>query len=442
MADEKSPQSESSAKSRDGATLSPKLREVQLGEENLPIAELPIGKHIAEVARHYKHAAGKSDTYSPEVVDMIYHMSREGDMSDAAIRQFVAAKLAAEVEQPAGSPQATWDQLVFLSANLTRLVIDPYREKCNSEVSLGPDRARPLRLAWPIVTGGVDFAQLPEQVLAAFAAGTAASDLALMISAAQLSSLPTGGVSAIAVVDVDEPPPELARAAAVEISAARADLLTAEKVAAALAAIHEQTGGAIPVGVVAPAECARRVVDETIDLELDFYVADAQWTEVARPSGPLPEATAGPAIRVLADTVDRLRHHCREETRQVVYRGGIRDGADAGKAICCGATAVTIGLAGVVGLGHKLTELKDEATLLEKLAAPLDDADAARRLANVAKSVAIEVTMLARACGKSSVTNMEPEDLRSMSIAASEATGIPLAGRDIQFRRYGENGQA
>ena len=48
--------------------------------------------------------------------------------------------------------------------------------------------------------------------------------------------------------------------------------------------------------------------------------------------------------------------------------------------------------------------------------------------------------MLARACGKSSVTNMEPEDLRSMSIAVSAATGVPLAGRDVQFRRYEQNG--
>ena len=76
-------------------------------------------------------------------------------------------------------------------------------------------------------------------------------------------------------------------------------------------------------------------------------MTDAQWTDNARPTAPLSEMNAGPAIHVLADTIDRLRHHCREASRQVIYRGGIRDGADAGKAICCGATAVTIGLAGV-----------------------------------------------------------------------------------------------
>ena len=66
-------------------------------------------------------------------------------------------------------------------------------------------------------------------------------------------------------------------------------------------------------------------------------------------------------------------------------------------------------------------------------AAILED-DAARRVLNVAKSIVMEVTMLARACGKTSVTNMEPEDLRSLSIAVSEATGIPVAGKDFDFR--------
>lgn len=419
-------------KNRDGAALSPKL----------PIADaaMPIGKHIADVARHYKHAAGKSDTYSPEVVDMIYHMSREGNMSDESIREFVAAKLAAECEQPSAAPAATWDQLVFLSANLTRLVIDPYREKCNSVVVIGPERKKPLSLASPIVAGGIDFDALPDQVLTAFTAAVESADLALEISAGEAAQQLGPAARKILAVDIAGPLPDLTDVAAVELTASSADQLTSQNLAAAVDAVHAQTGGAIPVGVVAPAVCAARVVDETIDLDLDFYVADAQWTDTARPASPLPEMMAGPAIHVLADTIDRLRHHCREASRQVIYRGGIRDGADAGKAICCGATAVSIGLAGVVGMGYKFTALKDEPAMLKQLEQPLDAADAARRVENVIKSVAIEVTMLARACGKSSVTNMEPEDLRSMSIAVSAATGVPLAGRDVQFRRYEANG--
>ena len=435
MAEGNTEKTEPLDKNRDGAALSPKLPIA-----DLPGAGLPIGKHIADVARHYKHAAGKSDTYSPEVVDMIYHMSREGNMSDESIREFVAAKLEAECDQPSEPPAITWDQLVFLSANLTRLVIDPYREKCNSVVVIGTERKKPLQLASPIVAGGIDFDSLPEQVLTAFVTAAKSAKLAIAIPSGEAAKKILAATQEILAIDITEPLPDLTDVAAIELTAPTADVLTRDNLVPVIEAVRAATKSEIPVGVVAPAACAVRVVDETIELDLDFYVTDAQWTENERPASPLPETNAGPAIHVLADTIDRLRHHCKEASRQVIYRGGIRDGADAGKAICCGATAVTIGLAGVVGMGHKLTALKDEATLLGQLEKPLDAADAARRVENVIKSVSIEVTMLARACGKSSVTNMEPEDLRSMSIAVSAATGVPLVGRDVQFRRYEQNG--
>ena len=130
----------------DGATLSPKLKPkagVQLG---LPIGKIVQRTDAKAVARHYKHAAGKSDTYCPPVVDMIYHMARSGRFADDEVCQFVAAKLDAERTMPASRPPPTFDQLVFLSANLTRLVIDPYREKCNSRVQVGSRRAHHCRV--------------------------------------------------------------------------------------------------------------------------------------------------------------------------------------------------------------------------------------------------------------------------------------------------------
>ena len=39
--------------------------------------------------------------------------------------------------------------------------------------------------------------------------------------------------------------------------------------------------------------------------------------------------------------------------------------------------------------------------------------------------------MLARACGKSDVHDLEPEDLRALTLEASMITGIPLVGTDF-----------
>ena len=43
--------------------------------------------------------------------------------------------------------------------------------------------------------------------------------------------------------------------------------------------------------------------------------------------------------------------------------------------------------------------------------------------------------MLARACGKSDVHDLEPEDLRALTLEASFITGIPVVGTSMVFGR-------
>jgi hypothetical protein len=45
-----------------------------------------------------------------------------------------------------------------------------------------------------------------------------------------------------------------------------------------------------------------------------------------------------------------------------------------------------------------------------------------------------EMQMFARACGKNDVHDLEPEDMRAMTIEASAITGIPLVGTNFAFR--------
>jgi hypothetical protein len=47
---------------------------------------------------------------------------------------------------------------------------------------------------------------------------------------------------------------------------------------------------------------------------------------------------------------------------------------------------------------------------------------------NYLKTLVMELTTLARACGKSNVHNLEPEDLVALSIEAAAMAGVPLAG--------------
>ena len=40
----------------------------------------------------------------------------------------------------------------------------------------------------------------------------------------------------------------------------------------------------------------------------------------------------------------------------------------------------------------------------------------------------LELQMIARACGKANVHDLDPEDLRALTLEASLITGIPLVG--------------
>ena len=53
----------------------------------------------------------------------------------------------------------------------------------------------------------------------------------------------------------------------------------------------------------------------------------------------------------------------------------------------------------------------------------------AERVANFLHAMTLEIQMLARSCGKSDVHDLEPEDLRALTLEAEAITGVPLVGR-------------
>ena len=63
-----------------------------------------------------------------------------------------------------------------------------------------------------------------------------------------------------------------------------------------------------------------------------------------------------------------------------------------------------------------------------ELAARLDPIEGGRRLSNYLRALTLETQTLARACGKSHVHNLEPEDLVALTLEASAMARVPLAG--------------
>ncbi|MGH9002804.1 MAG: glutamate synthase-related protein, partial [Acidimicrobiia bacterium] len=124
------------------------------------------------------------------------------------------------------------------------------------------------------------------------------------------------------------------------------------------------------------------------------------------------------------------------------------------KALALGADAVSIGTAALTAMGADAPRYADEyhklgyepgdssiwhtgldptgiATQEPELEARLDLETAADRVFNFVQAMTMELQMLARACGKADVHDLEPEDMRALTLEASIITGIPLAGTDF-----------
>jgi methylamine---glutamate N-methyltransferase subunit C len=157
-----------------------------------------------------------------------------------------------------------------------------------------------------------------------------------------------------------------------------------------------------------------------------------------------------PALRQAVEVLQELDMHRKV---QLVISGGIRSGADVAKALAMGADAVSIGSAALIALDCNRPIHDDDyralgteagychhcqtgrcpvgiATQDPALEARLDVAEGARRVRNYLTVLTLEAQTLARACGKSHLLNLEPEDLAALTIEAAAMAGVPLAGTD------------
>ena len=192
----------------------------------------------------------------------------------------------------------------------------------------------------------------------------------------------------------------------------------------------------------------------------DVIVVDGMQGGTAATQTVFIEHVGIPTLAAVRQAVDALEDLNLRGTVQLVVSGGIRTGADVAKALAMGADAVSIGQGILIALGcnsesyiqndERHPAIEDYARLgtapgychhchtgqcpvgittqdpvLERR---LEPAIGARRVRNYLKTLNMELTTIARACGKQNVHHLEREDLVALTVEAAAMAGIPLAG--------------
>ena len=386
-----------------------------------------------------------------------------------------------------------FDDLVFLGASVSRYPLEGYRERCDTNVTLGARHgAVPLELEIPITIAGMSFGALSAPAKEAL--GRGATAVGTSTTTGDGGMTPEERRHSQTLVYQLLPsrygmnPDDLRAADAIEIVIGQGakpgggGILLGHKISERVAEMRD-----LPEGVDQRSACRHPDWTGPDDLEIkigelreitdwkkpifvkigasrpqfdvalavksgaDVVVLDGMQGGTAATQDVFIEHAGIPTLAAIRPAVDALQELGMHREVQLIVSGGIRSGADVAKALALGADAVSIGVAALIALGDNAPSLAEEyaaigtapgfyddwhegrdpagiSTQEDELAARFDPELGGRRLANYLRTMVLETQTLARACGKSHVHNLEPEDLVALTIEAAAMARVPLAG--------------
>ncbi len=237
------------------------------------------------------------------------------------------------------------------------------------------------------------------------------------------------------------------------------DWLGPDDLALKIDELREATNGEIPIQLKLGSARVYDDVRMAAKCNPDSIYIDAM--EGSTGAGPhiATEETGVPGIAAIRQARKALDDVGMTGEISLVYAGGIRNGADVAKAIALGADAVAIGTSAMMALNcnKAIPEANFEeeigveaghcyhchtgrcpvgvATQDPVLRKRLNPDEAAERVYNFLHTLTLECQMMARACGKTNVHSLEPEDLAALTMEASALAMVPLAGSQYTVGR-------
>jgi glutamate synthase domain-containing protein 2 len=224
--------------------------------------------------------------------------------------------------------------------------------------------------------------------------------------------------------------------------------------------LRELTDWEKPIYVKVGASRTFNDVKLAVHAGADVIVVDGMQGGTAATQTVFIEHVGIPTLAAVRQAADALEDLNMKGKVQLIVSGGIRTGADVAKAIAMGADAVSIGQGILIALGcnsetyiqqgehHSAVEdyaalgttpgychhchtgkcpvgVTTQDAILEKR---LEPEVGARRVQNYLKTLNMELTTIARACGKQNVHHLEREDLVALTVEAAAMARLPLAG--------------
>src|SRR6266699_2195654 len=376
-----------------------------------------------------------SHTFPPSVIGQIHEMA---DVGRYEIRGWGAKR-----QLP------TFDDLVFLSASLSRYPLEGYRERCSTRTVLGTRFAsKPLELAIPITIAGMSFGSLSAHAKEALGQAAKPGGGGMLLGqkvserVAGMRTLPAG---------IDQ-----------RSASRHPDWTGPDDLRIKIEELREATGWEKPVYVKLGATRVEHDVKLAVAAGADVVVVDGMQGGTGATQTVFIEHAGIPTLPAVRIAAEALRDIGKQDEVQLVVSGGIRSGADVAKALALGADAVSIGVPALLALGcnrpayraggrdhdatagyaaigtapgychHCHTGLCPVGVTTQdpELERRLDPETGARWMTNYLKALTMELTALARACGKSNVHHLEPDDLVALTIEAAAMAKVPLAGTD------------
>ena len=367
----------------------------------------------------------------------------------------------------------TWDDIQFITA---QLATPPQLDDAamGTEVVIGPNANKPLRLSIPLFVSDMSFGALSEEAKVALARGAEMAGTgicsgeggmlpeeqaenshyfyelasgrfgfsmekvkkcqAFHFKGGQGAKTGTGGhlpgnkvkgkIADVRGLKEGEPavsPPRFP------------DWTTVSQIRDFAMQVREETDG-IPIGYKLSAQHIEKDIDAALEVGVDYIILDGRGGGTGAAPIIFRDNISVPTIPALA----RARRHLDRLGRQditLVITGGLRKPADFAKALALGADAIALSNAPMQAIGclgmracHTNNCPVGIATQKEHLRKRLIVEESAKRLAQFFETSTELISILARACGHTHVNQFCVDDLTTFKKSMSELSGVSYGG--------------